>query len=479
MTVELYESDEPTEVSSGALILTIEGANGREIQIDGKRIEAPKIGSQLVLSVDLARSTGYHQIRVGTRTFSFATQDAKLRIKGIAKIVAAISPNSALGWDRQLLFSDGGALDTKQTRYAWLWKNIADIASRVESIGRTPGAQFFHRSEMRADVRGRLDIAATLRAVRSDYTLLLPRRNGAVTFEDGRSFTPSRAAIRSREKTFFTKPNFQTYALARAVLGIYDGVRGCVPKSSLQSIESAAGRLQRSLALPLFRSLARQYRPRVFSGSVGGQFSADARYAFVAAKYRELARRGWQGGAGSAGSDMAFVRYADEIYQAFTAISFATALGCLPTTDELQPWLRTPSFRGDGIDLYYDTPPPTEILSSWRSTSDRPDDPRPDLLLFYPSLSKLLLIDAKYRNDGNRASKDSLYEVQYYLNTFRLRHAVICYPPADPSYRDIALVQGSEYTIAEIPVAPAADLIDYLRNKVLPTLDMLREDQPA
>lgn len=477
--VDLLECNSPTQVPPGALILTIEGAKGREIQVDGKRVDPPNIGTQRVLSLDLGRSTGYHQIRVGGCTFCFATQDTKLRIDGIAKIAEYISPGSALGWDRQLLFSDGGTLDTKQTRYAWLWKNTAEITARVESIGRTPGTQFFRRSEMRAEVRGRLDIPATLRAIRNDYTLLVPRTGGAVTLHNGRSFTPSRAAIRSREKSFLTKPNLQTYALARAVLALYDSVRESIPKTSLQSIETAAGRLRRALALPLFRSIARAHRPRTFSGSIGGQFSTDARYAFIAAKYREMARRGWQSGGNPEGSDLAFVRYADEIYQAFVAFAIGKALDCAPMTEELEPWLTTPSFRGADVELYYDTPPPPKILTTWRSATDRPDDPRPDLLLHYPLLRKLLIIDAKYRNDGNRASKDSLYEVQYYLNTFRLRHAAICYPPSDSSYRQINLVSCADYTIAEIPLSPNPDIIEYLRDDVAPTLRMLSEDRPS
>ncbi|MHB8154227.1 MAG: hypothetical protein ACYDG3_14465 [Bacillati bacterium] len=199
----------------------------------------------------------------------------------------------------------------------------------------------------------------------------------------------------------------------------------------------------------------------------------DPRYATVFARYRDLAISGWMSDEEQSRSLFSFVKYSDEIYQAYVATVLAAALDCELVVNELRPRLLCPAFSNQRYDIYYDTVPPDSVARTWRQMTDRPDGPRPDVFLHDKEEGKFMILDAKYRRDGNRASSDSLAEMQYYLNTFQMQTSVICYPPTDSSYQTINSVTGGPFSLWELPVSPNKDIVDYLRKDFVPRLPQL------
>lgn len=473
--VEVEATGEICEVPSGDVILHISGSDPRdEIQLDGENADAAIVGSDRVIPLDLKRSVGYHVLKVGSHELIFATQDGKLRIKGITEIVKALSPSSALSWDRQILFSDGGALDSEHVRFAWLWRNAGDLVSALESIARSPRKRAYKKTTMSPTIRGRIDVPGTLRAIRRDASLLEPRSDGLIEY-GGRRYTPSRVATVQRDRTLVTAANIQAFDLARNVVAMFTKLESQVSSNVLAPIVPAIRRLRGALGFITFRTVSRARRAFGRAHSHVAETGFDPRYAYVLKKQRELTTLGWSPQVSPAMQNLAFIRHSDEIYQAFVAISLARALGCDLVKDELRSHMETPAFQSYDYNIFYDTSPPADVLRTWRSASDEPDDPRPDVLLVARDSRNVLLFDAKYRNSGNHASRDSIYEMQYYLNTFRLRHAVICYPPADASYRDIRLISGEGYVVVALPIAPAPDTIEFLSKTALPKVLSLLE----
>ncbi len=419
-----------TVIPAGDYIIMVSGERVGVIEIDGLPTKATSIGQERILSVSLIRSVGYHVLRVGSSDFMFATNDGKLRIEGVAEVARALEPESALGWNGQLLFADGGSLDNAKTRFAWLWRHAPEIATQIESIGRSPKSKAKTKSALSTSIRGRLDVPSTIRAIRKNYSLLQLRSPGAVSLNSGKSYTPAQAAIVRRGHTALTPGNISAYALARLTLSSFYAIKEAVPKEKLEYLRASVRRIERALAFPLYRLISLEARAVLPSTTVVAEALTDSRYALVVSRLRELRRPGWSPSAAASGRSLAFIRYADEIYQAFVAVSLALAFDCVSAYDQLKSRRDRPSFEGKEFAIYYDTKPPKTLIKGWRSVSDRPDDPRPDILLVRKATNEVLLIDAKYRNNENRASVDSLYEMQYYLGASGIRVGRVEVEPA-------------------------------------------------
>src|ERR1043166_5478731 len=76
--------------------------------------------------IDAFRSVGFHCLEVQGARFYFATEDAKLQLDGIRKILELIH-HEGLSWGQQLFFSDGSAIRDARVDYAWL----TDVGSRI------------------------------------------------------------------------------------------------------------------------------------------------------------------------------------------------------------------------------------------------------------------------------------------------------------------------------------------------------------
>jgi hypothetical protein len=170
-----------------------------------------------------------------------------------------------------------------------------------------------------------------------------------------------------------------------------------------------------------------------------------------------------------------YIRYSDEIYQTFVAYAVAAALGLDPTAEVLG--MQQPAFTSSDWHLYYNCTPPENVMRSWRSFAARPDSPRPDLLLVSRD-QRVVLVDAKYRSDGDRASESSYQEVMAYMAAFALDQAVIAFPPSDGATLKVIRVEARGQAVIELPIAPVDGLEVFLRREI-PSLVAATKAIPA
>jgi hypothetical protein len=109
------------------------------------------------------------------------------------------------------------------------------------------------------------------------------------------------------------------------------------------------------------------------------------------------------------------------------------------------------------------TVPPDTILSNWRDGTTRPTPLRPDIVIHDRVEDRAVIADAKYRNDGDRASSDSLNEAQLYLQAYAKHSAAIIFPPVSnpPEWRADRVAAG-DFALLEFPLRPADGLLDWL-----------------
>lgn len=447
-------------VPSTQIVLTVSGALSRNVFLDGRKMRLSS-GAVGLLAVDLRRSTGYHRLVVGSDTFWFGTQDAKLRLEGIEAMLSELRAMGT-GWTGQAMFSDGTGLLDPHVAYGWLdqWANIALQA--CSSILATPRASTRSGRTLRRRGGAGVMLAPTLRLLRSDPRRYLAPSLGGVIRVGGESYEPLRVVARQREITLDTVANRRCVAvlhfvdaLARQV--IEAGSTDSVTRSRLWSNQARA--LQRR---PLAQVLRTQRIPR---DPRQPEEITDSPYRLTYRLACDLSDHfGWSVTL-QPRSRLSYVEQSDVIYQAYVASRIATELGLTQNGSVLG--LQQPAFSDSSYNLYYDTEPPRELLRSWRFFSDRPDASRPDLLLHERATGRIALMDAKYRvgNDG-RASEDSRKEISSYMALFALDAVSILYP----SSRDPDVVTGKNKRILEVPVSPSVEDLSAGLAGILSTL---------
>lgn len=120
------------------------------------------------------------------------------------------------------------------------------------------------------------------------------------------------------------------------------------------------------------------------------------------------------------------------MYQTFVAHVVGNALGLEYSSPNKDLRKRSPqgwSMSSGDWKLFFDTKPPTKVLSSWRDAAGRPADERPDVLLVSAS-GQVVLLDAKFKVDiqATRATQPDLFEMQGYLNSFAAKSGGIIFP---------------------------------------------------
>jgi hypothetical protein len=105
----------------------------------------------------------------------------------------------------------------------------------------------------------------------------------------------------------------------------------------------------------------------------------------------------------------------------------------------------------DDVELYYDARPPADVVTSWRDSSARAADERPDVFLFHKRRRAVALLDAKFRveKDGVSAKNEDLFEMQGYLNSFNLSAGAIVYPGNGRAARQVT---SGPMLLLELPV---------------------------
>jgi hypothetical protein len=443
----------PAIVDATDVMLAVHGAGLRSFRLDGiqRQLSASDPG---LLSIDLRRSTGFHRGEVDGQTFWFGSTDHKLRLDGLAELLNALR-GLGTAWSGQVMFSDGALLRDPHVVYGWLDDHAGISLAALERIARAPVGGT--TSDRRLTRRGsaHVDVRRTLKLLRVRGSEYLEKDPSGALDVEGERYTPLRVVERTRKRTQETPWHRRSAAFAHLLGLLADEVLSSdvSAEAALRCQEWRARSQEVERCLPVSTPIGPLVAAAMCEARSGPELTDDL-YMTAAVEADSLFDGfGWQA------SDRplhryAYVAYADAIYQVYAAHVLAEAFGLVPT----HPTFGTlqPVFIGDGIELYHDTPPPEDVLRSWRASSDTPDASKPDLLLHEPATDRVLVIDAKYRASGNRATEDSRKEVASYMALYGVRTAGIAFPPASLQASP-TMVEALGNRLLELPIKPGMD----------------------
>lgn len=200
------------------------------------------------------------------------------------------------------------------------------------------------------------------------------------------------------EPTVATVGNRRITALLLACVELAESLQQDLPRANRALLGELQAGFERALDRFPFVQL-RHLAPNLPVSPAPEELS-DERYQRSFELAEEMANKlGWHPGT-KAEPQFAFVQYADEIYQAFVALTLACAYDAALRVPSLRPHLSGPCFQSEDWDIYYDTAPPAGF-SNWRSQSRRPAEMRPDLTIVDRRQRRGILVDAKYRAEAN------------------------------------------------------------------------------
>ena len=448
---------EPTVVSSGDIVLSVEQSEPGTVRLDG-RLRRLSQGNPGLLAVDLTRSTGYHRLEVGSDTYWFATDDSKLRLDGLVEMLRDMAgPGTA--WNGQILFSDGSVLRDPHVVYAWLDEHLDGVVRAARLVVSDPvrGSERQFRPERHMQ-RG-MSASRTAAFIRRQPRERLEADDNGTLVVEGAAYSPIRVVTPRRRPTLDTPWNHRLVALVDLLSALVREVADAQPSNEAAlKCQGWIESLQEIARHPTTQAIRRFATPRgALSAAPHPPELSLERYGLIFTTALDLAGSlGWAA-VSSPVSRYSYVAYSDEIYQAWAATRVARAFGLTqrhPTLGAKQP-----AFSGDAFDLYYDTTEINKRLRSWRSMSDRPDHPRPDLVLVRRLDGKVALLDAKYRTGAGAATEDSRKEVASYMTTYGLDKAGIVYPPGmlDELPHEI---NGVRMRLLELPLRPGGAVDD-------------------
>ena len=445
-------TDVITTFPAKPVIVDVAWIEDAEVLLDGQLLPGP--GPRVLTAVDLTRSTGFHRLQVGHRTFWFSTEDAKLQLDGIEQMLAVLR-NSGTGWSGQLLFSDGVLMRDPHVVYSWLdrcadstlecVRRIIDMPLSVSRSDRTPsrrGGRPLHQP-------------ATTRLLRAHPNRYLEESQAGLLALGDKRYDPLRVVVRTRTTSVESAANRRSVSLVARLDGLASEVLAAAPDMHVaercRSWRETASRLLRR---PLARTLAAGAPVGALAAPRQTEETVDARYRESYRLSVDLAVRfGWTPTQRLL-PRFSYIQRADTIYQAFVATALADTLGLSQTAPVLGQ--SSLAFVGDDYEIYYDTHPDPSVLRSWRYGSAKPDMSRPDVLVRHRSSGDVLVLDAKYRVDGARATEDSRKEVSAYMALYGLDTVVIAFPGQPPAR--CSVVTGHGKTILELPIGPWSDL---------------------
>lgn len=454
---------EPAVVAPGPIVLSVTGHANRRVRVDGvdRRLSAGRTG---VLALDYTRSTGFHRLDVDGQAFWFATEDHKLKLEGITRMLGHLR-DLGTGWTGQALFSDGSGYLDPHVVYGWFDANADEALDAIEMVLAAPRTDDVSDRVLSRRSGSSVLAVPTLRFLRSD-----PRRNvieqeGGLLTAAGKNYNPTRVVARRRQRTVDTIANRRAVHL----LGLLGQLLSELLRTQLPSVPRARCRLWRERVGRLSaRSLAVTLRPKPSALGLprhGPEFT-ERSYIKIFDLARTVGGFGWSANAQPA-KRYSYIESADRIYQAYTAHRVASVLGLTQTSGAFGS--APLAFTGPGFDLYYDTVPPAEVIASWRAGTSVPDASKPDLLLRERATGKVAVLDAKYRigSDGH-ASEDSRKEVAAYQSLYGLSSVAILYPGVG---KDVRVIADHGESVVEIPVVGPED---GLERAIVYVLDRLQ-----
>jgi hypothetical protein len=430
---------------------------------------------QAVLSLDLKRDTGFHELIAGPASFMFGTEDAKLRIDGVVKLLDYLG-SSGLAWSGTMFFSgtDQVLRDPRLDR-AWLERRGNEIVRLLAAIAERP-SRLTRITRRRAD-HGIPDVAATMRLLRERRDLLEEMDGGPIQFEHAgtkRTYAPREVIAREHKIMFDTAGNRLAISLLDGTLALAKATRSQEPKKARKELSALIAQLERLLLRHPFRGL-RNRRSHQSADPLTTEEWRDPRYASVHVLHDELCNdRHWTPQR-QVMPERSYASFADAIYQRFCAQLLADHLDLLPT-DDLPGQGKGPHFVGTRFALYVDVKPPPSVIRDWRGDSDRKTKLRPDLVLHALSTGQVAVLDVKYRAEGMRATGDSLSEVQLYMQAYSQKRVAVIFPPSlgeDERRWKVHEVTDGTFCIYEVPFLPEPQMADFLGTNVDRVLEQL------
>jgi hypothetical protein len=460
----------PVIVPAGQIILIFASAR-HAVRLDGEA-STPVGDTPALLAVDMTRSVGFHRLDFAGHTFWFGTEDSKLALDGIEHMLQYLREyHFGTTWHGQILFSSGELLRDPHVVYGWLENHAEALLDTALSITRRPVWGAARTQKLSRHAGPGVISASTHALLRANPQRYLEADPSGVLSVADQRYNPLRVVSRRRITSLQTVAHLRLTALLDVVASLIREVDNAEPDEPVRlKCQAWYVQTRRLLASDFFFQVRRR-------GTVGALLAArspvetsDSRYQLIFQIASSLRRNfGWDA-TRKAVDRYAYVRYADQIYQAFVSVAIAAALDCQPT-DPVTGRAPGAAFAGGHYRIYADRVPPAELLRSWRHWSSTPDQLRPDLVIERLPDRRTLLLDAKYRASGNRATEDSRREVMSYMEAFGLSTAVIVYPPADAAYSQVTVVEGSGQRLIELPLRPHQGM-NHMLSSELP--DILR-----
>jgi hypothetical protein len=457
---------DPAVVPAEYLSIEIEGEHvPAQVLLDRRAtpIVRNEAGSRGVFFVDAFRSVGFHCLEIENARYFFATEDGKLQLDGILAILKLID-REGLSWGQQLFFADGAAIRDPRVDFAWLMDVGPRIVATVNAIADRPWRRQDSRPVRGRPGPGNILIGPTMSMLRRNGRTGLDEAPGGPVEFRGRSYWPQAAVMERPTTSIDTVGNrratallVESHALAHHLLSSDD-----VPTDVKNQLQPLQGTIAKCCDRFPFNLLSG--RPFRLKNDPSTEEMVDARYAETYRLYQHLNRDlAWEPGV-HLEDEFAYVAYADQIYEAFCAVTIARAAGVPQVGSALRPYLSRPSFRSERYDFYYDTEPPTPEFRNWRKKSSRPAEMRPDLTLVDREARTGIFVDAKYRLEGSgRLPSSAIHDCQVYLQSFGRKHIAICYPAPRPQISEIA---ADGFRILEIGLGPYSNLLNYVSNDV-------------
>jgi hypothetical protein len=418
-------------------------------------------------AVDLQRYTGFHQLFVQPdRQYLFGTQDAKLRIDGVVEMLDFLATQAAglgLAWSGVLQFSGTGrVLRDPRLDAAWLERCGPEVIRLGRAIARAPRSRSAVIQERAS--HGVPDITGTLSLLRRNTHLLDEHASGPIEV-GGQRWIPREIVRRRRVSSVDTPGNRAATRLLAATRELVRATRTAAPAGDALRLVSLEDDLTALLRSPPFQVILRQ-RNHLRLVSVPSDERRDPRYRRVRVLLDELLRdRQWDPSTALNGT-WAFAAVADKVYQTFAALMVAHAMGLKPL-ESLDG--DGPHFGDERYHVWVDRTPPAEVLADWREGTIRKSALRPDITVLDRESQQVAVLDAKYRSTGDRATAESLTEVQLYLQAYGQSGAMILYPPSTTQgpWASHDVTDG-RFRLIEMPLRPGAGLIAHMQQVVVP-----------
>lgn len=466
----------PAVVPAAYILIELAGDSlPAQVELDGRFLPLVTDSTRTrgYIQFDAFRSVGFHRLRAGASIFVFCTADTKFGLEGILKILDYVA-HEGLSWGFQLLFSDGVSLRHAKIDFAWLMEAAPAILRLASQVSERPYERISLQSRVCRPTSGRVDVSQTIRLLRRNPTNLLQVYQHGPIVASGKRFAPRLVVARKAQLSSDTIGNRRLTWLLRECAGMAASLIENVPYARRQEVRDLRASFLAALGqLPFAKFVS--LTPRL-PDIPSPEEICDERYIKAFEFWDHLSNGlGWRPGVKVA-DRFAYVAYADEIFQAFVALTLARAFGAKITQRSLVSCLEGPMFKSNEYEIYYDAVPPKRYFPNWRDLSTRPSAMKPDLAIVHLPTRRGILLDAKYRIEaGGQAPTSGLNECQVYMHSFGRKVIGMCYPGKELRLTEVS---GDGNTILEIPISPQDGLQEYLIAAVFPRIEGLMEPLP-